>query len=213
MDKLNLAVLISGRGSNLQSLINACNESDFPAQINVVISNRPDAQGLERAQSAGIPTEIVDHTAYDSRNAFEEALQNILNSYQVDLICLAGFMRLLGRDFVERWHDTVINIHPSLLPAYKGLNTHERALADGCTESGCTVHFVRPEMDDGPVIVQKTVKIMQGDTPDILAERILEQEHQAYPEAIRIIAESRMKLLLASGTKTTPYPKKEKTCE
>jgi len=193
--KLNLAVLISGRGSNLQALINVCNEPDFPAQINVVISNRPNAQGLERARAAGIPADTIDHKAYETRDIFEEALQNVLDGYQIDLICLAGFMRLLGRGFVEHWHNAIINIHPSLLPAYKGLNTYERALADGCTESGCTVHVVRSEMDDGPVIVQKTVKIMQGDTPDILAERILEQEHKAYPEAIRIIAARRKNLL------------------
>jgi phosphoribosylglycinamide formyltransferase 1 len=198
MEKLNLAVLISGRGSNLQALIDACSETDFPAQIKVVISNRPGVQGLERAQSAGIKTEIVDHEDFDSRDLFENALQETLDRYDVDLICLAGFMRLLGRDFVERWHNAIVNIHPSLLPAYKGLNTHERVLEDGCAETGCTVHYVRAEMDSGPIIAQRVVKVLPGDTVDILAARVLEEEHKTYPDAIRVIAESPEGLLLSA---------------
>jgi len=199
INKLNLAVFISGRGSNLQTLIKNCKEADFPARINIVISNNPGAGGLKYAETANIPTEVVDHKKFPTKSDFEQKIQLTLNKYQVDIICLAGFMRLLSKDFVEQWKDTIINIHPSLLPAYRGLNTYERALNDGCKESGCTVHFVRAEMDSGPVILQKTVKIIKGDTPDTLAKRILEQEHKAYPEALRIIAQRRNNLLLSEG--------------
>lgn len=187
--KLNLAVLISGRGSNLQALIDACAQSDFPAQITVVISNRPDAAGLERAKKANIPTQVIDHKNFSSREEFEDALQNTLDAYTIDLICLAGFMRILTPHFINQWSDQIINIHPSLLPKHKGLNTHERALEAGDSESGCTIHYVVPEMDSGPVILQKHVPVHEDDTPDTLAARVLEQEHIAYPEAIRMIAE------------------------
>lgn len=189
MKKLGLAILISGRGSNMQALVDACARPDFPARTEVVISNRPDAAGLERARQAGIPARAVDHKLYPSRSSFETALEAVIAEYPVDLVCLAGFMRILTAGFVEKRIGKIINIHPSLLPAYKGLNTHARALEDGKRESGCTVHFVVPEMDDGPAIVQKRVLIQPGDTPDSLAARILEQEHLAYPEAVRLIAE------------------------
>lgn len=195
MDKLSLAILISGRGSNMQALLKACENPDFPAQVGVVIANKPDAGGLEIARQAGVATEVVNHKEYEGKAAFEQALQAVLEKYQPDLVCLAGFMRILSADFIAHWPDRIINIHPSLLPAYKGLDTHERVLADGGSESGCSVHFVIPEMDAGPVIVQKRVKVEENDTPDTLAARILEQEHIAYPEAVRLIGEGRVTMV------------------
>lgn len=186
--KINLAILISGRGSNMEALIRACARPDFPARVSVVISNRPDAGGLAKAAAAGIAAETVDHKSFPDKAAFEAGLQAALARYPVDLICLAGFMRLLSADFIVRWPERIINIHPSLLPDYKGLNTHERVLAEGRAETGCTVHYVIPAMDEGPVILQKKVAVLPGDTPDSLAARVLEQEHAAYPEAIRLLA-------------------------
>lgn len=188
MRKLGLGILISGRGSNMDALIDACAQRDFPASVSVVISNRPDAPGLKKAADKGIATAVVDHKKYPDRAGFEKDLQKTLESYPVDLVCLAGFMRILGADFIRPWEGRIINIHPSLLPEYKGLQTHERAIADGKKESGCTVHHVIPAMDEGPVIVQKKVPVLAGDTPDALAARILEKEHEAYPEAVRILA-------------------------
>lgn len=197
MRKLNLAILISGRGSNMESLIRACAAPDFPARVSVVVSNRPDAAGLSKAVAAGIATEIVDHKNFQDKAAFETALQKALEKYPVDLICLAGFMRILGVDFIDRWPGRIINIHPSLLPDYKGLDTHERVLADGREETGCTVHYVIPAMDEGPVILQKKVAVVPGDTPDSLSARVLAQEHIAYPEAVRLIAEKTAKMTRA----------------
>lgn len=190
-EKLSLAVLISGRGSNMRALIEACAAPDYPARVSVVIANRQDAAGLELAMQAGIPAEIVDQRTFEDKESFEAALQEKLDAYPVDLICLAGFMRVLSGAFVGHWTDRIINIHPSLLPDYKGLHTHERVLADGRQESGCTVHFVTPELDAGPVILQKKVRVLDHDTPESLAARILEQEHIAYPEAVRMIAEQK----------------------
>lgn len=188
--KIKLAVFISGRGSNAQALIDACARDDFPAEIAVLLSNRPDAAGLKRAEKAGIPTAIVDHKLYKGdKPAFESAIQEALSGYEIDLICLAGFMRILSPAFLAKWPERVINIHPSLLPDYKGLNTHERVLANKGRESGCTVHYVVPEMDSGPVIVCKPVPVVDGDTPETLAARVLEQEHVAYPEAVSLIAQ------------------------
>lgn len=186
--KLNLAVLISGRGSNLQALIDSCARPDFPARISVVVSNVPGAAGLERAEKAGIPAETVPHKGL-SREEFEDAIMIRLREYPVDLVCLAGFMRILTPRFIGQWPERLINIHPSLLPDYKGLHTHERVLADGKAETGCTIHYVVPEMDSGPVIVQKRAPVYKDDTPERLAARVLEQEHIAYPEAVRIVAE------------------------
>ncbi len=188
-DKINLAIFISGRGSNMSALIEACKDSSFPARIELVLSNRPDAKGLEAAQKAGIQTEIIDHKAYDNREHFENAVLTALKTYDIDLICLAGFMRLLSSHFITPWAGRMINIHPSLLPDYKGLNTHERALADGKTETGCTVHYVVPDMDSGEIIMQRRCPIAKDDTPDTLAGRVLEQEHIAYPDAVRMIAQ------------------------
>lgn len=193
MGRLKLAVLISGRGSNLQSIIDACAQPDFPADIEIVISNKPDAYGLTRAEQAGLKTAIVNHKDYSSREEFEAALQTTLDQFPVDLICLAGFMRVLTEDFVNHWDGRMINIHPSLLPKFKGLHTHERAIEAGETESGCTIHFVIPDMDEGPIILQKRVSIDAGETPDTLAQKILTEEHIAYPEAIRLLANRPLK--------------------
>jgi len=189
---LRVAVLISGRGSNLQSLIDACSGADFPAEIVTVISNVPDVFGLERAQAAGIDAAVIDHRDYDSREDFESAIQVKLKEANVEFVCLAGFMRILTNGFVARWRERLINIHPSLLPAFKGLHVHEQALAAGVRFSGCTVHYVIPEMDAGQIIVQGVVPVHGDDTPDSLAARILEAEHLCYPAALKLIAEGRV---------------------
>lgn len=189
--KLKVGVLVSGRGSNLQALIDACRDPDYPAEIVHVLSNVPGAYALERAAAAGITTSVIDHRAYDGREAFEAAVDNELRTLGVEFVCLAGFMRLLTPGFVSRWRDRLINIHPSLLPSFKGLNTHERALEMGVKLHGCTVHFVRPETDEGPIIVQAAVPVRSDDTPETLAARVLEQEHRIYPLALRLVAERR----------------------
>lgn len=186
--KIDIAVLISGRGSNLQSLIDACGHDDFPARIAVVISNKADAYGLVRAQTAGIPTHVVSHKDFADRESFERALLDCLSAYPIDLICQAGFMRILTSTFISPWRGRLINIHPSLLPKFKGLHTHERAIEAGEAEAGCTIHFVNEGVDEGEIILQRSVPIIGGDTPDILAERVLEQEHIAYPEAVQKLA-------------------------
>jgi phosphoribosylglycinamide formyltransferase-1 len=189
--RLKVGVLLSGRGSNLQALIDACAAPDFPAEIGLVISNKAGAGGLARAEAAGIPHQVIDHRGFPDRPAFEAVLDGALREAGVGLVCLAGFMRLLTAGFVNAWHDRLINIHPSLLPSFKGLDTHERALAAGVRFTGCTVHFVRPEMDDGPIIVQAAVPVLPGDDPDRLSARVLEAEHRCYPLAMRWIAEGR----------------------
>ena len=194
MARLRLAVLISGRGTNLQSLIDACADADYPAEIGLVVSNRPDARGLERARRAGIPAAVIDHRAHPDREAFERALDRALADAETGLVCLAGFMRLLTPWFVERWRDRMINIHPSLLPAFPGLDTHARALAAGVRIAGCTVHFVRVEMDSGPILVQAAVPVLDGDDPDSLAARVLGAEHRCLPLAVRLIAEGRVRI-------------------
>ncbi len=185
-------MLISGRGTNLQSLIDACAQPDYPAEIGLVISNRADAAGLARAQRAGIPTRVVDHRGFSDRQSFERALDEAVTAARCGLVCLAGFMRLLTAWFVGRWHDRLINVHPSLLPAYKGLDTHARVLADGVRITGCTVHFVRPAMDAGPIIAQAAVAVLPDDDAGRLAARVLESEHRCYPLAVRLIAEGRL---------------------
>ena len=188
MRKIRTAILISGRGSNMRSLVEAARAHDFPAEIVLVLSNRPGASGLDFAAQMGIQTVCVDHKAFGSRADFDAQMQNILLAANIELICLAGFMRLLTAAFVNAWRGRMINIHPALLPAYKGLHTHERALADGAKQHGCTVHFVTPEMDEGEVILQRSVPVLAGDTPETLAARVLEQEHIAYPEALASVA-------------------------
>ncbi len=194
MAKLKVGVLISGRGSNLQALIDACADKDYPAEIVVVISNVPGVAGLDRAEAANIPTVAIDHKAFDGREPFEEAVGEALSAANVQLVCLAGFMRLLTEGFVNHWRDRLINIHPSLLPAFRGIHIHERVIEYGARFSGCTVHFVRPAMDDGPIIIQAVVPVFQDDDPDLLAARVLAQEHRAYPLAVRLIAESRVRV-------------------
>lgn len=189
MDKLKLGVLISGRGSNLQALIDACAAPDYPAEIVLVVSNRPDAMGLERAQTAGIATRVIEHTDYGDRESFDRDVDAALSEAGAQLICLAGFMRLLSTWFVDQWPDRVVNIHPSLLPAFKGTDSHAQALAAGVKLTGCTVHFVRSEMDAGPIIMQAAVPVLPNDDEDSLAARVLTAEHQCYPTAIRLIAE------------------------
>lgn len=192
VNKLKVAIFISGRGSNMRSIMDACAQDDYPAQICLVLSNRPNAGGIDLAKSAGIPTEIVDHKDFETREDFEDEMSERLENYDIDLIVLAGFMRILTASFVEKWPDQMINIHPSLLPDYKGLDTHARAIADGKTEGGCTVHFVTPDLDSGPNILQRRVPIHADDTADTLAARVLIQEHEIYPEAIKIIASSKI---------------------
>ncbi len=190
---LKIAVLISGRGSNLQSLIDAAQTSGYPAQIVGVISNEPDVLGLERAKKAGIPTATINHRDFKKdREAFEKALDEQIKAWGAQLVCLAGFMRLLTPFFCEKWRDRLVNIHPTLLPAFPGIHVHEKVIEYGAKFSGCTIHFVRPEMDHGPIIVQAAVPVLQDDTPDTLAARVLESEHKMYPLAVRLIAEGRV---------------------
>ena len=186
-----LAVLISGRGSNLAALIDACADKAFPAEIALVIANRPGAGGLALAKAAGIATQVIDHKTYDDRAAFDAALDAALRDVGVELVCLAGFMRLLTDAFVTSWRGAMINIHPSLLPAFKGRDVHQRALDAGVTLSGCTVHYVTPEMDSGPIVAQAAVPVVAGDTAEALADRILAAEHVLYPHAVRLICEGR----------------------
>lgn len=185
--RARVAILISGRGSNMSALIEAARAPDFPASIAGVFSNRPDAPGLAIAAESGIPTAALSHRDFDGKPAFEAAMNAVLDGWAPDVVCLAGFMRLLSAEFCERWAGRLINIHPSLLPKHKGLHTHEQALADGSTEHGCTVHFVTPGMDEGPIIAQSRVPILPGDTPDTLAARVLAEEHRLYPAALAIV--------------------------
>ena len=187
MSKKKVAILISGRGSNMSALIEAAKSPDYPAEIVGVLSNRAAAPGLEIAASHGIATASLAQSRFPMREMFEDTMTQILESWETDYVCLAGFMRILGEDFVNRWAGRMINIHPSLLPDYKGLDTHARALADGVTEHGCTVHFVTPGLDEGETILQARVPVLPGDTEEALAARVLEQEHRIYPEALRLL--------------------------
>lgn len=187
-----VAVLISGRGSNMAALIEAAKDPAYPAEIALVVSNRPDAAGLERARSAGLATATVDHVPFGKdREAFERALQAVLAAHRIELVCLAGFMRLLTPWFVTHWSGRMLNIHPALLPAFKGLDTHRRAIEAGAKRHGATVHLVVPEMDSGPIVAQESLAVLPGDTPETLAARVLEIEHRLYPQALRLLAEGR----------------------
>ncbi len=188
MSRKRVAILISGRGSNMQALIEAAKAPDFPAEIVGVLSNRAAAPGLALAASQGIATASLAQSKFPSRDMFEDIMTQTLESWDVDIVCLAGFMRILGEDFVNRWAGRMINIHPSLLPLYRGLHTHERALADGAKVHGCTVHFVTPGLDEGAAILQAEVPVLPGDTPDTLSDRVLVEEHRIYPEALRMLA-------------------------
>jgi len=196
MAKKRVAVLISGRGSNMASLIEAAKAPDYPAEIALVLSNRPDAPGLELARKADVPTAVVDHRPHGKdRAAFERMLQHALDEHRVELICLAGFMRLFTREFVLRWHGRMLNIHPSLLPSFPGLDPHGQALRAGVKISGATVHFVIPETDAGPIIAQGEVPVLAGDTPDTLAARVLTVEHRIYPLALKLVVQGRVQMV------------------
>ena len=190
-----VAILISGRGSNMTALIEAAERADFPARITVVISNRADAPGLAKASERGIATRVVESKPYGAdRHGFETALQSVLDEYAVELICLGGFMRLFTAPFVERWHGRMLNVHPSLLPSFPGLDPHGQALRAGVKISGATVHFVIPQTDAGPIVVQGAVAVGDDDTVDALAERVLAIEHRIYPEALRLVASGAARL-------------------
>jgi phosphoribosylglycinamide formyltransferase 1 len=188
MSKARTAVLISGRGSNMMALVAAAREADFPAEIVCIVSNRPDAKGLDFAMANGIAARVIDHKAHATRESFEAALDAYLRAMNVEIIALAGFMRVLTAGFIAGWQGRMINIHPSLLPAYKGLHTHERALADGARVHGCSVHLVTPELDGGPVLLQAEVPVLEGDTSESLAARVLTEEHRIYPQALAMLA-------------------------
>lgn len=189
------AILISGRGSNMASLIAAAQAPDFPAEISLVLSNNPDAAGLASARQHGIAAASVDHRIYGKdRSAFETALQGELERHRIEFICLAGFLRILTGPFVQPWSGRLINIHPALLPSYKGLHTHERALADGVKIHGCTVHYVVPEMDSGPIIIQAAVPVLDNDTAESLGARVLAQEHRIYPQALAWAAGGKVRI-------------------
>jgi phosphoribosylglycinamide formyltransferase-1 len=201
MDKKRVAVLISGRGSNMMALIEAAKANDYPAEIALVVSNRPEAPGLVRAREEGVATAIVDHTPFgEDREAFEGALEDELRAHRIDLVCLAGFMRLLTPGFVNRWAGRMLNIHPALLPQFKGLHTHRRALEAGVKRHGATVHFVVPEVDAGPIVEQDSITVRDGDTEETLAKRVMEIEHRIYPRALRALAEGRASLAASRTT-------------
>lgn len=193
--RVRLVALISGRGSNLQAILNGSRSGELPVDICAVISNRPDAYGLERARQAKIPAIVLDHKAFPDRTAFEAALRERIDAYAPDLVVLAGFMRVLSADFVAHYQGRMLNIHPSLLPKFRGLHTHARAIAAGERKHGASVHFVTRELDNGPVILQVGVPVLPTDDPDTLATRVLKQEHRIYPLVIRWFAQGRIKLL------------------
>ncbi|MGE4372030.1 MAG: phosphoribosylglycinamide formyltransferase [Xanthobacter sp.] len=204
------AILISGRGSNMAALVKAAQKVDFPAKIDLVLSNREDAAGLEFAAAHGVPTRVLSHKGYADRAAFDTALDGLLREEGIEIVCLAGFMRLLTPWLVEQWQDRMINVHPSILPSFKGLHTHERALEMGVRVHGCTVHFVRAEMDAGPIILQAVVPIEADDTPDTLADRVLMQEHIIYPKGLELLAADRLSVdnerVRISGVRRGPAP-------
>jgi phosphoribosylglycinamide formyltransferase 1 len=187
MKRKRVGVLISGRGSNMAALIEAARDPAYPAQIACVVSNKPLAPGLDFAQANGIPTEIIDQTRFPTRESFDASLNDYLQTQSLDFIACAGFMRILSPVMLNPWKGRMINIHPSLLPLYKGLHTHERALADAAAVHGCTVHYVSAELDSGPIIAQATVPVLPGDTPELLAARVLNEEHKLYPKALAMI--------------------------
>lgn len=198
IERKRTAILISGRGSNMARLIDAVAERDFPAEIVAVISDRPDVQGLAIARARSVPTHVVERKDFASKEAHDAAIDAVLAAVHADIVCLAGYMRLLTTPFVERWRGRMINIHPALLPAFKGLDTHRRALEAGLRVHGCTVHFVTPAMDDGPIIAQAAVPVLTGDDEAALAARVLRAEHQLYPLALKLVAEGKVAM---AGTK------------
>ena len=194
MERLKLGILISGRGSNMQRLLAACQRGGIAADVRLVLSNRAEAGGLAHAKAAGVATKVVAHRDYPDRAAFDRALDAALRAAGVDFVCLAGFMRLLSAEFIAAWRDRMINIHPSLLPAFPGLDTHARALAAGVKFAGCTVHYVRFETDTGPIVAQAAVPVLADDDEASLAARVLVAEHRLYPIALKLIAEGRVRI-------------------
>lgn len=208
---MKVGILFSGRGTNMSALIDACAGEDFPAEIVVAISNNPDVEGLAIAEKAGIQTHVINHREYENRETFDAALDAALKSAGVELVCNAGFMRILTNGFVESWKNRQLNIHPSLLPAFKGLHVHERVLTAGARITGATVHFVRAEMDEGPIVAQAAVAVQPDDTPETLAARVLEAEHALYPMALRLVAEGKARVqgervVIQSAGKTETGP-------
>jgi phosphoribosylglycinamide formyltransferase-1 len=191
MNKRKVAILISGQGSNMRALVAAARDPAYPAEIALVLSNRPDAAGVAWARGQGIPTAVIDHKTYASRDEFDAAVDRKLKENGIAIVCCAGFMRIMTPLLVEGWRDRMLNIHPSLLPAYRGLHTHERALADGVRIHGCTVHLVRQEVDTGPILAQAAVPVIPGDTPETLSDRVLAAEHAIYPVALARLAAGR----------------------
>jgi len=189
-----IVILISGRGSNLRSIAEACRSQDWQARIAAVISNRPDAAGLAYAAERGIATAVVDHRGFGQREAFDAALAQAIDAHAPDIVALAGFMRILGPAFIQRYAGRIVNIHPSLLPAFTGLDTHRRALEAGCKVAGATVHFVTAELDHGPIIAQAVVPVLAGDTPEALAARVLAREHLLYPLSLRWLVEDALRI-------------------
>jgi phosphoribosylglycinamide formyltransferase 1 len=189
-----IVILVSGRGSNMEAIVNRCAEQRWPAQVVAVLANRPDAEGLAFAARHGIITAVVDHKAYDSREAFDDALAQRIDSFAPDLVLLAGFMRVLGMPFVRRFEGRMLNVHPSLLPAFPGLHTHRRALEAGCQAAGATVHYVTPELDHGPIVMQSVVPVRAGDTAQTLAERVLATEHVIYPQSVLWFVQGKLRV-------------------
>jgi phosphoribosylglycinamide formyltransferase-1 len=206
--RLKVGVVVSGRGSNLQALLDACAEPAFPAEIVRVISNNPDVEGLRRAERAGVDTRVINHRDFPDRASFERSLTASMEEAGVELICHAGFMRVVTAGYLEHWHDRLINIHPSLLPAFPGLDTHRRALDAGVKLHGCTVHYVREEVDVGPIIGQAAIPVLTGDTEEILAARVLQAEHKLYPLCLKLIAEGRV-TVTGKTVRTEAIGKKE----
>lgn len=189
-----IVILVSGRGSNMEAIVQRCAEQRWPAQVVAVLANRPDAEGLAFAARHGIITAVVDHKAYDSREAFDDALAQRIDSFAPDLVLLAGFMRVLGMPFVRRFEGRMLNVHPSLLPAFPGLHTHRRALEAGCQAAGATVHYVTPELDHGPIVMQSVVPVRAGDTAQTLAERVLATEHVIYPQSVLWFVQGKLRV-------------------
>jgi phosphoribosylglycinamide formyltransferase 1 len=196
----NIVILISGRGSNMEAIVRACADEGWPAQVSAVLSNRADAQGLDFARANSIAAVVVDHKAFVSREAFDAELARAIDAFTPDVVVLAGFMRILTDGFVARYDGRMVNVHPSLLPAFTGLNTHRRAIEAGCKLAGATVHFVTPKLDHGPIIAQAVVPVLAGDTPELLEARVLEREHLMYPRAVGWLV--RGELNIAGGVVT-----------
>jgi len=202
----NIVILISGRGSNMEAIVQACAQEQWPAQVVAVVSNKAGAGGLAWAASQGIATVAIDHKAFGSREAFDTELAQVIDTFQPDVVVLAGFMRILSEGFVRHFEGRMLNVHPSLLPAFAGLHTHQRTIEAGCKLAGATVHFVTPELDHGPIVIQAAVPVLPGDTAEVLSARVLVQEHQIYPRAVRWFVEGALQLADGRVTHTEGQP-------